>query len=287
MRFEFIETHRSSYPIQLMCRVLQVSRSGYYAWRERKPSQRQMANEKLVAEIKRIHEKSRGTYGCLRIYYALLRLGQRYNRKRIARLMHQHGIRAQRKRSYKRTTQSNHNLAVAQNQLNRNFQADYPNQVWLSDITYVATAEGWLYLAVVLDLYTRRVVGWSMKPTLHRQLVIDALPMAWPQQRPKTGLLHHSDRGCQYASHEYQALLTRHQIEVSMSRRGNCYDNAPAESFFASLKSEGIRGVVYPSRHQARVALFDYIELFYNRERLHSSLGYFTPLEFERMAMLS
>jgi len=283
MMFQFIQAHQTEYPIRLMCRVLQVSRSGYYAWRKRKPSQREVANEKVVAEIKEVHDQSRGVYGSKRIYMALRRLGRRYNHKRVARLMRQHRIHARRKRSYKRTTQSNHSYPVAPNKLNRQFQVSAPNQVWVSDITYVATAEGWLYLAVILDLYARRIVGWSMQATLKRQLVLEALGMAIKQRRPQPGLLHHSDRGSQYASHDYRAVLVDNNIDVSMSRRGNCYDNAVAESFFGSLKTECIRGGVYSSRRQAKLALFDYMEVFYNRQRLHSTLGYVPPAEFERM----
>ena len=287
MRFEFIEAHREEYPITLMCRVLSVSRSGYYAWRKRPPSRRQMANKELVAKIKEIYEESRGNYGRLRIYFALRRLGRKCSRNRVARLMKKHGIQAKRKRSYKITTQSNHHLPVVANKLNRQFQAKKPNQVWVSDITYIPTAEGWLYLAVVLDLFARKIVGWSMQPTLKRQLVLDALRMALHRRQPKPGLLHHSDRGSQYASGDYQNLLAHFQIDPSMSRRGNCYDNAPAESFFASLKKECVRDTIYPSRYEAKVDIFDYIEVFYNRQRLHSSLGYYSPTEFEQRALFT
>lgn len=271
----------------LLCRVLEVSRSGYYAWRKRPFSQREMANQALVAEIKKIHEQSRETYGILRIYFALQKLGHRCSRHRVARLMRQNGIRTRQKRSYKVTTQSNHCLPVAENKLNQQFQVSQPNEAWSSDITYIATAEGWLYLAVVMDLYSRRIIGWSMQPTLKRQLVLAALEMALQQRQPGHGLVHHSDRGSQYASFAYQALLARHLIEPSMSRRGNCYDNAPVESFFASLKKECVQTQVYQSRYQAKLALFDYIEVFYNRQRLHSSLGYYSPIEFEQLTTVS
>ena len=283
MRYQFIEDHRAAYPVSLMCRVLDVSRSGYYAWRKRPPSQREMANQGLLVDIKEIHKKSRRTYGVSRVYAALRRQGHTCSRNRVARLMHLHGIRAERRPSHRRTTQSNHQLPVAENKLDQMFEVAKPNQVWSSDITYIATAEGWLYLAVVMDLCTRRIVGWSMQPTLNRQLVLDALHMALQACRPGAGLLHHSDRGSQYASADYQALLAQHQIEVSMSRRGNCYDNAPVESFFGTLKTECVQGRVYPSRDEARLALFEYMELFYNRERLHSSLDYLSPVEFEQM----
>jgi transposase InsO family protein len=246
-----------------------------------------MANDALVEQIREVHRRSRQTYGVFRIYFALRKLGRQCSRHRVARLMRQHGIYAQRKSSYKVTTQSNHSFPVAVNKLNRQFQVSRPNVVWSSDITYIATAEGWLYLAVVMDLYSRQIIGWSMQLTLQRQLVLDALKMALQRRQPGQSLLHHSDRGSQYASHDYQSLLARYGIEPSMSRRGNCYDNSPVESFFASLKKECVRARVYKSRYQAKSALFDYIEVFYNRQRLHSSLGYHSPIEFERLASVS
>lgn len=287
MRFQFIDEHQEAYPVALLCRVLDVSRSGYYAWRQRKPSARKMADKVLLALIRLHHKKSRGTYGSPRIHAALRKEGVRCGRKRVARLMREAGLRARRKRSYRITTLSNHSLPVAPNLLDRQFSADRMNQVWLSDITYVATAEGWLYLAVVLDLYSRKIVGWSMQPTLARQLVLDALQMALGRRRPQSGWLHHSDRGSQYASADYQALLSDHGALVSMSRRGDCYDNAPVESFFSSLKTECFRDIVYPSREAAKADLFDYIEVFYNRQRLHSSLGYLSPTEFELMPVVA
>lgn len=201
--------------------------------------------------------------------------------------MRQHGIQARRKRSYKRTTQSDHSHPVAANKLKQAFQVNQPNTVWCSDITYIATAEGWLYLAVVMDLFSRQIIGWSMQLTLKRKLVLDALKMAVQRRNPQRPLLHHSDRGSQYASNDYQILLDQHGIDPSMSRRGNCYDNAPIESFFASLKKECVQAKVFASRHEAQVALFDYIEVFYNRQRLHSSLGYCSPVEFEQLATFS
>ena len=270
-----------------MCQVLQVSRSGYYAWRKRKPSARKMANETLLALIRLHYRRNRGVYGSPRIYATLRREGICCSRKRVARLMRLHGIEAHRKRSYKVTTQSNHRFPVAANLLNQQFTAVRPNQIWLGDITYLATAEGWLYLAVLLDLYSRKIVGWSMQPTLHRQLVLDTFRMAFKNQRPQPGLLHHSDQGSQYASYDYQQLLADHQVQASMSRRGNCYDNAPIESFFATLKAECVRGIVYPSRALARAELFEYIEIFYNRQRLHSQLGYRTPVEYELLPAVS
>lgn len=287
MRFQFIHDHRQSYPVQLMCRVLQVSRSGYYAWRKRKPSARQMANEFLLALIRLHHRHSRGTYGSRRIHAALQRDGICCGHNRVARLMRLHQLQARRKRSYKVTTDSSHRFPVASNVLNQAFSAEKPNTVWLGDITYIATAEGWLYLAVLLDLYSRKVVGWSMQPRLQRRLVLEALKTALSNRQPPPGFLHHSDQGSQYASDEYQALLATHQATVSMSRRGNCYDNAPVESFFATLKTECVRDVVYPTRALAKADLFEYIEVFYNRQRLHSQLDYHSPAEYELMSSVA
>ena len=264
-----------------MCRVLDVSRSGYYAWRVREPSEREMANEKLLGRIRTIHQQSKGRYGSPRIYNALRQLGFRYNRKRIARLMRQHGVRGKRPRRHKVTTDSNHRLSVAPNLLMQNFKATTPNRVWCSDITYIATRQGWLYLAVVIDLFSRRVVGWSMREDMSRHLVIDALRMALRQRRPQAGLIHHSDRGSQYASHNFQAVLKANGIRPSMSGKGNCFDNAVAESWFASLKVE-CADHIFATRAIARSKLFAYIEPFYNRSRLHSSIGYLNPVAFEQ-----
>jgi putative transposase len=281
MRFQFLDDHQQQFPITLMCRVLDVSRSGYYAWRKREPSARKMADQVLLALIRLHHKKSRGAYGSPRIHQAIQKEGIRCGRKRVARLMREASLRARQKRSHKVTTQSNHYLPVAPNLLDQAFTAKRPDTIWLSDITYLATAEGWLYLAVVLDLYSRLIVGWSMQPSLARQLPLAALQMALQQRRPEAGWLHHSDRGSQYASADYQQLLADHGARVSMSRRGNCYDSAPVESFFSTLKSECVQNVVFQTREQAKAALFDYIELFYNRQRLHSSLGYLSPTEYE------
>jgi transposase InsO family protein len=281
MRFQFIDDHQQAFPITLMCRVLEVSRSGYYDWRKREPSARKMADEVLLALIRLHHKKSRGYYGSPRIYQVLQKEGVRCGRKRVARLMREAGLRARQKRRYKVTTQSNHHLPVAPNLLDQTFTAERPDAIWLSDITYIATAEGWLYLAVVLDLYSRMIVGWSMQPALARHLPLATLQMALRQRQPKAGWLHHSDQGSQYASADYQQLLADHGARVSMSRRGNCYDQALVESFFSTLKMECVQNVVFQTREQAKAALFDYIEVFYNRQRLHSSLGYLSPTEYE------
>jgi len=287
MRFQFIDKHRDVYPVTLMCQVLAVSPSGYYAWRNRPVCQRKMADAQLLSKIKTIFKQSRQTYGRPRIHAILREQGIYCGGKRVARLMRQAKLKVKRKRSYKVTTQSNHNLPVAPNLLNQQFTATQPNQIWLADITYVATAEGWLYLAAVLDLYSRRIVGWSMQPTLNRKLVLSALDMALKLRNPPAGLLHHSDRGSQYASRDYQATLATYELLPSMSRRGNCYDNAPMESFFATLKVECIRGVVYSSRLEARAELFEYIEMFYNRQRIHSQLGYKSPVAYEALPLVA
>jgi putative transposase len=264
-----------------MCQVMQVSRSGYYAWLNRPESSRQRRNKELLVKIRKTHKLSRGTYGSPRITKALNKQGITCGKNHVARLMRENGIVAKTKRKYKATTNSKHNYPVAANLLNQNFSASRPNQVWVADITYVPTDEGWLYLASIEDLFNRKIVGWSMNSTMTRQLVLDALRQAVQRYRPPAGLVHHSDRGSQYASHEYQQALKDYGILASMSRKGNCYDNACIESFFGTLKRELIYGNRFKTRAQARQAIFEYIEIFYNRIRLHSALGYMSPVEFE------
>jgi putative transposase len=286
VKFQFIDQHQDQFVIAVMCRVLSVSRSGYYAWRKRPVSPRKMANDIVLEQIKAAHHKSRQTYGSPRIQAELVAQGIRCGHNRVARLMRLHRLRANQKRAFKvKTTDSNHNQPVAPNLLDQDFQADQPDQKWLTDITYIPTAQGWLYLAVVLDLYSRRIVGWAMSDRLERQLVINALQMALLARRPSSGLLHHSDRGSQYASQEYQALLTKHQLRCSMSRAGNCYDNAPMESFFGTLKSELIHHRRYATRAEARADIFEFIEVFYNRFRRHSALAFQSPVMFELLAL--
>ncbi len=286
MRYQFIEEHRDEYPITLMCRILEVTRSGYYQWRKQPLSARKMANLLLLVHIKDIFAESRETYGSYRIYIELTEQGIRCGRKRIARLMQEYDLEPKTVRPFKVvTTDSNHNLPIAPNRLNQHFMADRPDQIWLSDITYVRTAQGWLYLAVVLDLYSRRIVGWAMSASLHRQLVIDALQMALTTRQPPPGLLHHSDRGSQYASDDYQLLLTQAQMVGSMSRKGNCYDNAPVESFFGTLKTELVFHQQYATWAEARLDIFEYIEVFYNRFRRHSALGYKSPVNYEALPL--
>lgn len=285
MKFRFIQRHAEQYRIKMMCLVLGVSRSGYYAWRRRQPSARERANRLLSALIRLLHQKSRRTYGYRRIHAALVAQGTTCGKNRVARLMQKDGLRARRRRRYKRTTQSRHNWPVAPNRLAQSFVATSPNQKWLTDITYVWTAEGWLYLSVVLDLYSRLVVGWAMEPYLTDSLTKKALQMALARRQPQPGLLHHSDRGSQYASASYQHLLSSHQALTSMSRTGNVYDNAPMESFFATLKTELIHHCNYITRRQAKSDIFEYIEVFYNNQRLHSALGYLTPMAFESLSV--
>ena len=287
MKFQFIADHRQEFPVRRMCQVLGVSASGFYAWRQRRPSARKMANDKLLSQIKQVHAESRGTYGSPRVHAVLVQQGVACGRHRLARLMQQQGLRAKGKRRYKRTTNAVHPYPITPNVLNQEFMAQAPNKKWVGDITYIPTGEGWLYLAAVMDLYSRRVVGWAMADHMKQELTVKALSMALSQCRPKPGLLHHTDRGCQYAATQYRALLHQHQIQVSMSRSGNCYDNAPMESFFATLKAELAHYGGYGTRQQARAEIFEYIEVFYNRRRRHSSLGYLSPLQFEQETITS
>ena len=286
MKFDFIEAHRAEFKVTIMCRVLGVSRSGYYAWLKRPPSAREMANQELKQQIKEIYDHSRQTYGSPRIQVELADNGVKCGHNRVAQLMQAQQLRAKQSRKFKvTTTDSAHDYPVAPNRLNQDFIASRPNEKWLADITYIPTDEGWLYLAAVLDLHSRRIVGWAMSDSLHRQLVIDALLMAVQTRQPAPGLLHHSDRGSQYASDEYQALLTTFGMTASMSRTGNWYDNAPMERFFGSLKTELVHHRHYATRAEARTDIFEYIELFYHRFRRHSALDYKCPIAFEQLAL--
>ena len=285
MRFRFIEDHRADYPVRIMCGVLDVSPAGYYAWRSRPESQRSAANRELVDDITRVHRDTRGRYGSPRIHVELKDDGRGVSRGRIERLMRRHGIRAIMARPRRaRTTDSRHDHPIAPNLLNRNFSAAAPNQVWLTDITYVETDQGWLYLAAVMDLYSRRIVGWAMDDHLRTELPLAALNMAISTRRPGANLIHHSDRGVQYASTDYRAALRSAGMQASMSRRADCYDNAPMESFFHTLKTEQVYHQQYATRDQAKSDIFAYIEGFYNRTRRHSSIGYKTPIQIELKA---
>ena len=281
MRYEFIEKHREEFPVRRMCKVLVVSPSGYYAWRERPISKLKMANNRLVEEIKEIHTEFKGKYGSPRIYQELQARKIACSENRVARLMRENGIRAKHKRRFRVTTKANPAHPVAPNLLNREFTAEKPNQKWTSDITYIRTKESWLYLAVVLDLFSRRIVGWAMSKRITSNLVMAALKMAVEQRKPEAGLLHHPDRGSQYTGKPYQRLLAANKMRVSMSGKGDCWDNAPTESFFGTLKREQVHHNFYESRDLARTDIFFYIEAFYNRKRRHSTLDYLSPMAFE------
>lgn len=281
MIYRFVHQHQAKYPIGVMCRVLSVSRSGYYAWLKRPKSVRQQQNEELLGQIRIEHKAHKSRYGSPRIHQELRQKGHSCSENRVARLMRKDGLKAKTKRRYKATTNSKHDFPVAPNLLQRDFSPEVPNQVWTGDITYIWTTEGWLYLAVVLDLFSRSVVGWSMNKLMTRQLVMDALTMAIQRRQPSKGLIFHSDRGSQYASSDYQDLLAAHAMRCSMSRKGDCWDNAPTESFFGSLKQELVFHERYHSRFQARQNIFEYIECYYNRRRLHSTLGYLSPANYE------
>lgn len=283
MRFRWIKQHKDQYPVSVMCQLLGVSRSGYYDWaRGREPGKRQQRREELAVKIKEAHQASRGTYGSPRIYQELIAQGQEVSENTVAKLMRVNGIRSiVAKRFRVRTTDSNHRHRIAENVLNRDFDQELPDQAWAADITYIPTDEGWLYLGVVIDLCSRRIVGWSMGDSLKADLCTDALEMAIGQRNPSSGLIHHSDRGCQYACGLYRELLQSQGMVCSMSRKGNCYDNAVAESFFKTLKAEQVYHQHYTTRKAAMAAIFEYIEVFYNRQRRHSSLGYLSPAEYE------
>ena len=270
----------------MMCRLLRVSASGFYAWQKRPESSRSRDNRSLLADIRAIHEKSTGTYGSVRVRAELAENGHPCGRHRVARLMRMAGLQGIPKRRFRRTTTSNHKLPVAPNRLMQDFTAKAPNQRWVSDITYIPTGEGWLYLAVILDLYSRKVVGWSTSVRLQRELVLEALTMALSRRTPSSGLIYHTDRGSQYASHDFQNLLKKHGIICSMSGAGNCYDNAVVESFFATLKRERVHRRHYQTRAEARADLFQYIEIFFNRQRRHASTNHLSPERFERDGLI-
>jgi transposase InsO family protein len=267
-----------------MCVVLQVSRNGYYDWRDRPESKRSKENRIALSQIREVHARSREAYGALKTWRELMARGFAWGRHRIAKLRRAAGIEAKRKRRFRVTTQSRVGVVAAKNRLKQRFEAKAIDRVWVGDITFVPTAEGWLYLAVLIDLYSRRVVGWAMSERIDQQLVLDALNMALLQRRVKPGLIHHTDQGRQYSSAAYLAVLKQHGMIASMSRRGNCYDNAVAESFFSSLKNELIHHNSFRTRGEARTAIFEYIEVFYNRQRRHQSLDYCSPVDYERKA---
>lgn len=286
MKYAFIERHRHLWPIRVQCAVLGVSVSGFHQHRIRRrkiAQRRHLSDEALLVHIRAVYAEHRGAYGWPRIWRELLKRGIRVGKLRVQRLMQQHGIQARGKRRFRVTaTDSRHDLPIAPNLLNRNFTAPGPDRVWTGDITYIPTEEGWLFLAVVVDLFSRRVVGWSMQTDMRRSLAIDALEMAWFQRRPDStaGLIFHSDRGSQYASHEFRAVLEQNGIQASMSRKGNCWDNAPTETLFGSLKVERLHGKRFETIRQAKDEVLAWL-LWYNRTRMHSTLNYASPVEFE------
>lgn len=285
MKYQCIADHRDVLPVAMMCRLLGVKPSGFYAWLRRSPSQRSVDDQRYKKKVVEIYEESDGVYGSRKVRDGFLDLGFHVGRRRIARLMRELGLKGCPKKRYRVTTQSNHGFWVAPNQLEREFTADRPNQRWVADITYIRTGEGWLYLAAVMDLYSKAIVGWSMSDRLNRDLVISAMMMAIWQRKPGSELMHHSDRGSQYASDDFQSMLDEHGIECSMSGTGNCYDNAAMESWFGLLKRERVHRRRYRTRAEARSDVFDYIERFYNRRRPHGSSGRMSPLKYEQVTL--
>jgi transposase InsO family protein len=281
MKYDFIESHRSAFAVERMCRALGVRRSGYYAWRGRVPGRRSAEDEHLLVRIRESYKMSRRSYGSPRVLKDLRAWGLCCGKNRVARLMREHGIAACAKKKFKATTNSRHALPVAPNLLNREFNVARPDEAWVGDITYVWTREGWLYLAVVLDLFSRKVIGWGMGDRLTAEIALSALKMAIVNRRPSAGLIYHSDRGVQYACEAFRKLLELHGFIQSMSRKGDCWDNAVAESFFHSLKTEHVYFEDYKTRAEAKDKIFEYIEVFYNRTRRHSTLEYLSPAEFE------
>ena len=283
MKYAFIKAHQCEHTVSLMCQVLALSPSAYYDWLKCPVSLRQQEDQRLAAKIKTAHEASQSTYGARRIREDLREDGEQVSRARVERLMKAQGLKSKAKRRFKTTTDSTHSRPIFPNRLNRQFDVDAPDKVYVGDITYIPTQEGWLYLAVLIDLYSRAVVGWAMAGHMKASLVNDALLMATFKRRPAAGLLLHSDRGSQYASKLYQQTLRQYQFVCSMSRKGNCWDNAPAESFFHTLKTELCHHDNYRTRAEAQQAIFEYIEVFYNRKRRHSTLGYVAPFKYEEM----
>jgi len=275
--------------VEVMCRVLEVSRSGYYAWRGRAPSVTAQRQIELTERIRQVHDRSRQIYGSPRVHRELLAADVSCSRNTVAKLMRKAAIRSKmRRRFVVRTTDSRHGHPIAPNRLNREFERSQPNQAWAADITYIPTGEGWLYLAAVIDLCSRKIVGWSTSDSLAAELSCRALRMALAHRRPRQAVLHHSDRGVQYACDQYQQVLSERGLTPSMSRRGNCYDNAVMESFFGTLKTELVHHETYPTREAARQSLFEYIEVFYNRQRRHSALDYISPADYEvRLSQVS
>ncbi len=285
MKYWFMDQHSSTHGVKQMCQVIKASRSGYYRWKKQPQSRRQKENEKILMEIRESHTKSRRTYGSPRITHELRLNGTKCGKNRVACLMKINGIVGKAKKKFKATTNSKHALPVAENILNQNFVAEKPNTVWLSDITYIPTLEGWLYLVVIIDLFSRQIVGWGMSDRMTSGFVVKALYQALGRRQPGSGCIFHSDRGIQYASADFRDVLKAYGFIQSMSRKGNCYDNAVSESFFHTLKTEHVYDHRYETRAEARQSIFEYIEMFYNRQRRHSALGYHSPVSFELKPM--
>lgn len=285
MKYAFIDQERPMHRVECLCAALNVSRSGYYAWRSRAESRRTLENQALLLQIRRVHTEGREAYGALKTWRVLQDEGVACGRHRVARLRRVHGIEAKRMRRFRLSYQARNSAPPAPNRLERQFEASAPNRIWAGDITFIPTRRGWLYLAVLLDLYSRRVVGWAMSDRRDVSLVLQALCMALAQRRPTPGLVHHSDQGIQYTSSIYQARLQQTGLLPSMSRKGDCYDNAVVESFFSTLKNEWTFHQTFQDRDQARAALFDYIELFYNRRRSHATLDYRSPVNYEEQSV--
>lgn len=282
MIYGFIKKHRHEFRVSKMCQVLGVSKSGYYEWKTRPLSDQEKRHQKLTIQVKRIFIRKKRRYGSPKITKELLQKGWKVSERKVTRIMQENGLRSKTVKKHKATTNSNHTYPVYPNLLNQQFYASKPGAVWVSDITYVWTQEGWLYLATVMDLYARRIIGWHMSHRMTKDLTIQALQRAMNHLPPKPGLIHHSDRGSQYAATAYQAMLRSHGIRTSMSRKGNCYDNACIESFHSIIKKELIFHEKYRTREEAKKSIFDYIMTFYNYERIHSAIYYFTPLQYEK-----
>lgn len=287
MKYRVVDAERAEFPVESLCKVVGVSPSGYYAWKTRVPSKRQRDDMVYLAHIRSLFKESNGTYGSPRMHEDLKEEGLAIGRRRTARLMRDNGLKARQKTRFKRTTDSNHNGLIADNLLAQDFSCDGPDQKWGVDISYIWTAEGWLYLAIVLDLFSRRIIGWSVSNRMKKGLAMEALQRAIALRQPEPGVIHHSDRGSQYCSGDYQKLLVNHKFKISMSGKGNCYDNAMVETVFKTIKSELIWRTCFASRRQAENAIGQYIDGFYNPRRRHSSLGYQSPLRYEAMMTIT
>lgn len=281
MKYKFIDVERSLYSISLLCRVLEISKSSYYKWVGNNRSSKIDEYEALVSKIEKLHNDSRNTYGSPRIFQKLKKAGEKVSKNTVAKLMSKNNIKAKTKKKFKITTDSKHNLNISPNLLARNFSPERPNQAWCGDITYISTNEGWLFLATVIDLYSRKIIGWSMNKRMKKSLVVDAMKMAIGQRKIDHNLIFHSDRGSQYCSYDFRKILKFNHISQSMSRKGNCWDNAVAESFFSTLKKDLVFHENFETRNEAKRKIFEYIEVFYNRERIHSVLDFKSPIEYE------